>query len=129
MKYILPGKPNPLRRPRFTANRVWDSQKSEKLCTGITIGNIHGDHPFYEPPIAIEFKFYFKMPKKVNNLRGIHQFDEFSHYPDIDNLIKYYLDCCNGLIWLDDRFVTKIFSEKLYDLEARTEMEVWTIKK
>lgn len=44
--------------------------------------------------------------------------------PDLDNLVKNPMDCMNGIVYEDDRLVTKIFAEKCYGLEPRTEIRV-----
>ncbi len=38
--------------------------------------------------------------------------------PDIDNVIKYYLDCSNGILFKDDALVATVNARKLYDNES-----------
>lgn len=40
--------------------------------------------------------------------------------PDLDNLAKFYLDCCNGIIYPDDCQVSKLFTKKLYSNKPKT---------
>jgi hypothetical protein len=42
--------------------------------------------------------------------------------PDVDNLIKYYLDCMNGICYLDDSQVSIAHAIKLYSPTPRTEI-------
>lgn len=44
--------------------------------------------------------------------------------PDYDNVSKFYLDCCNGILWDDDALVVKGLAEKLFSEEPRVEIEV-----
>jgi len=44
--------------------------------------------------------------------------------PDIDNCIKYILDCGNGVLWDDDCQIVKIVAEKCISNIPRTEMVV-----
>jgi len=43
---------------------------------------------------------------------------------DIDNLVKFYLDCGNGILWSDDRLIIAINCEKRYEKKACTLIEI-----
>lgn len=34
--------------------------------------------------------------------------------PDLSNMIKFYEDCLNGILWEDDRLIVEIYSFKIY---------------
>ena len=40
--------------------------------------------------------------------------------PDIDNYIKFVMDCLNGLVYKDDSQVVDIYSNKLYATNPQT---------
>jgi Holliday junction resolvase RusA-like endonuclease len=42
--------------------------------------------------------------------------------PDIDNLVKFSMDCLNGIAWEDDKQVISLSSYKYYSLKPRTEI-------
>jgi len=44
--------------------------------------------------------------------------------PDIDNYEKFILDCMNGIVFVDDRQVVSIRSDKRYTLNPRTEVNI-----
>lgn len=118
----IPGKPIPLKRPRLGYNRVYDAQVKLKEETALHILT-QTDFPPLLEDIAIELRFFMKMPKgigkkKTANLEG----RPHTIRPDIDNLIKYYLDVCNGLLYNDDAQIYNIIATKIYCEEPRTEI-------
>jgi Holliday junction resolvase RusA-like endonuclease len=44
--------------------------------------------------------------------------------PDIDNLAKFYLDCCNKIIFTDDAKVVSLNLKKRYAKSSRTIIEI-----
>jgi len=40
--------------------------------------------------------------------------------PDLDNIIKFYSDVCNGTVWRDDSLVYEIEASKGYAKEPQT---------
>lgn len=47
---------------------------------------------------------------------------------DLDNLCKTYLDCGNGILWSDDRFIVQLSSRKVYSENPCTIINIETIK-
>ena len=45
--------------------------------------------------------------------------------PDIDNLIKFYLDAMTGSFWCDDAYVCTIEASKIYAEDGCIEIEYW----
>ena len=60
--------------------------------------------------LEVSLTFLFKINKsdavrlKRAKLWGIEYHNE---KPDIDNLMKFYLDCGNGLLWSDDKILNR----------------------
>ena len=52
--------------------------------------------------------------------------------PDADNLAKYVMDSCNGILWKDDCLIARLQVEKLYVEDGynrpRTLIEYWLVK-
>jgi len=129
INFIIPGKPKALKRPRFSRGRTYDPMANDKKKTWMQIakyrpklpfaGNIYIKLIFYMP----RPKTHFKTGKKSHILKdGIPEYHSFR--PDIDNLIKYVLDCIqgeNGFI-VDDSQVCMIQAEKVYSITGKTEV-------
>jgi Holliday junction resolvase RusA-like endonuclease len=119
-KITIPGKPIPLQRPRLGPSKIYDQQKKQKNETAILI-TAQTDFPPDSDGVAIELIFHMKIPKgkKKKLLNKPH-----TKRPDIDNLIKFYLDVCNGLLYEDDAQIYTIKASKIYGEEEKTELTI-----
>lgn len=120
--YTIPGDPVALARPRMVNKHVWDSQKHLKLVAGITLAQQHNNRPHYVGPLALDIIFYIEAAgnKTRRDRNGkLHIFK-----PDLDNLIKFVLDVCNGVLFHDDCTVAAITACKRWDFKARTEFKI-----
>lgn len=136
MKIIIPGKPIPKKRPRYSSRggkvQLWNPQhkiaaeiKKRFLLEVLDDNNLNeiSKNKFYKNNKYIVFiEFYFKPPKMSK--KKLSEFVISSHAikPDIDNLAKFYLDCANGILWDDDCSVVSLHCEKMWDLVPRTEI-------
>lgn len=115
MKYIIPGQPIPLARPRFGKERVYDCQRGEKFVAGTNLRFWHKDKPLFVGPLELNIIFFMGSTRQ----KGWHALR-----PDLDNLIKFVLDVMNGIVFNDDKQVVRIIAEKMYDKEPRTEIMI-----
>ena len=116
MKYVIPGAPVPLMRPRFTAGqRPWDAQKKIKASAAIVIASQHRGRAFFDGPVSLDITFYFSTSR--GNLVGKHHY----YKPDLSNLIKFVEDVAEAILYGNDCIIASIIAKKLYDYEARTE--------
>jgi len=80
----------------------------------------------------VEMTFYMPFPKS-KPLRLANRFswglETMVSKPDLDNLEKGILDNASGILFPDDRLVTKIASQKLYSDNPRTEINIMPQKK
>lgn len=122
MMLILQGRPKACKRPKFSRHGTYDPQKAEKNSTRIEL-KAQFPHAPYEGPIAIFVHFHFEPPKstprkELDRYRG--GLIAFIKKPDIDNMIKYFLDCMNGIIFIDDSQVIEITAKKCYHTKSST---------
>ena len=74
-----------------------------------------------EGPLNVKLIFHMGGASgiKTAHLNGL----PFDRTPiDIDNMIKFYLDTMNDLVYLDDRQVTNIDAEKIYSKDKRVQI-------
>lgn len=113
--YILPGKPIPLQRPRFIKGHVFDPQSSEKMHLRTYLRFLlPKNHLIVEGPVELYITFFMKQSKKSTAIEHIT-------VPDLSNMVKFYEDLCTGILYVDDRQITKIIADKKYDKNPRTE--------
>ena len=89
--------------------------------------------PKYPLEGAISVSMVFSMPRPKSHYRG----GRFSHLlknssparhtsrPDLDNIIKFYLDAMTGAFWKDDSSVCTIEASKIYSEQGLVEIEYW----
>lgn len=125
MKYIIPGVPIPLQRPRYGASqKPYDVQKFQKQECRNFIEDQHGAMPFYTSVIRMDILFVFPIPKtSADRADGIRN-SYHPYRPDIDNCTKFYIDCCNGITYRDDCIISEIHVAKIYGDTPRTEFTI-----
>jgi Holliday junction resolvase RusA-like endonuclease len=80
-------------------------------------------------PVELLLRFYFPIPKNEKRLLKRVQTGELVFHvkkPDLDNCIKFILDCFNDFVMSDDSQVVRISALKYYALEPRTGITVGT---
>jgi Holliday junction resolvase RusA-like endonuclease len=81
---------------------------------------------------SVSIDFFLPYPKTnavVRKNRIAWGLDHMNDKPDIDNLIKFYLDCANEILFPDDKQIICLNSKKLYDSNPRTEINIMKVKK
>lgn len=74
-------------------------------------------------PLIVYLNFYFPYPATKNPwILPYH-----TTKPDIDNCIKWILDCANQILFHDDKQIVEIYAKKLYSDQPRTEIEIMPI--
>lgn len=128
IRYIIPGDPTPLARPRFGRGRVWDAQKQLKMYWRVNLERLHDDRPLITGPIHVSVNFFMPIQKAARKAWNPAANNYHIFRPDCDNLIKFILDVANGIIYKDDCKISSIWSKKRYDTTPRTEFTVAEIK-
>ena len=127
--FRIPEEPVPLKRARCTRfGRFYDPCKAQKQSTGLKIWILRSEGqyiPTYAVPVEIEFVFGIKTPASLSNKKKISlEGTPHSKKPDIDNLVKYYLDVLQPNVISDDAKVTKISSSKIYTQDPYVEVKI-----
>ena len=128
IRLIIPGEPHVLNRPRFTTaggfSRAYDSQKSEKNEVIFLMLHSLGRQLPSEDHLIITLQFYLK-PSQSDvdaNLKAWGM--KHNSSKDLDNMIKFYLDCGNGVLWKDDKQIIKIIAERKFSSIPKTVIKI-----
>lgn len=109
---------------------IYDKQTKEKKKTRFFLKTQYTD-PIISGPLMLNIEFFMPMPKstpkrtKQDMLSGkiFH-----SKKPDIDNLLKYLLDCMTNIVFVDDAQVRMVQVKKTYSDNPRTELIVFPLE-
>ena len=126
----LLGEPIAKKRPRFNikTGRVYDCQykesKSVKMMILSELVRLSKTIPI-KNAVSLDITFYKEPPKSISKKKRLQLIGTPDlRKPDLDNYLKFILDCSNGIVFEDDRQVYKIISEKIYAEESKIEMEI-----
>ena len=84
--------------------------------------------------LDIHFTFCYKRPQKHYRSKNKQKIlkENMPYYkrstPDIDNLVKFYLDALQGYVYINDSQVTSINAVKVYGEEAFVHIKIFNIK-
>ena len=139
MIFHLVGPPIPQGRPRFCMQGrkpiVRDPNRAEKIPVRLAMKkalfqamNSDIQHIALDAcalatsdTYSVEIEFRFTTPKSWSEKKSRSKINQpHNSKPDIDNLVKFYLDCASGILWIDDRMVAQITASKTYGLSDET---------
>lgn len=114
---------DPIAKARCRVNmknrRIFDSQLHEKVATRIYIEKALTEHNianFFKGPCFADITFYVPLRKRSKNKEGDYCYSR----PDIDNMVKWFYDCGNGLLYKDDSIIVEEHARKVYSAHPRT---------
>jgi len=119
-------------KARRAGNKVfmYDPSSKDKDSFRKQASKFAPKHPL-EGPISVSMVFSMPRPKshyrtgKYSHLLKKDVPSRHTSKPDIDNLIKFYLDAMTGSYWRDDAYVCTIEAMKIYSEEGIIEIEYW----
>jgi len=82
-------------------------------------------------PIKLEILFYFEYPPSASKRKRILAKEKpipMTVKPDLDNLIKFILDCGNKVLWEDDNIIFDIHAKKYYADCAKTVLRIYPVE-
>lgn len=127
----LKGKPIPLHRPRACkrGNFIQMYNDQDKIMEQYR-WQIRTDFnvPIYTIPMRIGATFYMPIPKATSKVRTSEMMANILRpmgRPDLDNMLKFILDCMNGIVYEDDSQVCELGTvEKRFGLEPKTVIRI-----
>ena len=126
---VIPGIPQTKLRPRFSRFkgkiRTYDSQGEEKETFKWQLKSRMRNEAIISEALEIIIMFYMPIPKSTAGKKRVLMLDgtvKHTKKPDIDNLLKFALDCMNELVYDDDKQIYRATTAKYYDIEPRTEI-------
>lgn len=131
MDFIILGKPIPLKRSRSTKSGYhYNSQKNEmKEVSEYIKAQLPDDFVPFTGALHLIICFHIEIPKsfsrrKRDELKGRYH----TCRPDNSNILKFYEDALNGILWHDDCIIAKLTVSKFWQVEPRTLLKVVTLE-
>lgn len=126
----IPGKPIAKKRPRFARRgkfvTTYNDQETEegRFILEMKEQLKKSEHVFPIPagiPITLYLRFDMPIPKSMSKKTRENN-PTHTVKPDLDNLVKFCKDCCNGIVWHDDSQVVSITAHKGYGTTTGTDI-------
>lgn len=120
------GKPIPKQRPRHCkSGYLYDPQNYLKTDIRVQLKDQFQQDPI-EGRVFLSAYFFFEPPKSLSKKKR-EQLIESPHIirPDTTNLVKFYEDCMNGIVFKDDSQIMLKDCAKFYHYEPRTLIQLW----
>ncbi len=115
MRIQINGTPIPYARPRVTSRVTYDPRSKDKSrIKKILLAK--GFEPF-QIPLRVNLIFELYIPKSASKKKQLEMKEgkiKPSKKPDLDNLIKFILDCSNGILFSDDSQILEIIASKRF---------------
>lgn len=113
IEIVLTHKPFRYERPRFHNGRVYVPHGKAKRATQLILMSKYNGDPISQA-FRCRFEFYIQKPRTIKNIPVFH-----TATPDLDNLVKFYMDAGIGFLWDDDKFCVELSAVKNYSLENK----------
>lgn len=120
------GNPIAKKRPRFARRGkfvvTYNDQETEEGRFLFEVQK-QWSRPPIEGPIKVRCSFEMPIPKSTSKKKTIAMLkEEIRHTkkPDIDNLLKFVLDCLNQVVFKDDSQIVYLGGGKFYSQEPKT---------
>lgn len=82
-------------------------------------------------PVAIEAIFMMPIPKSTSKVKQRAMLNGTYHHivkPDVDNILKFYLDVLNNLVVKDDNQVVEVRARKIYSSKPGVHLRIIPIE-
>lgn len=128
MRIMIPGKPIPKHRPRFSrTGHVYSDQGKDETDIALLIRTQWQYPDPYRIPVRLDITFFMPIPKSLSKKKR-QELGGTAHFkkPDTDNLLKMCLDCIvkAGNVITDDAIISQIHVIKIYSSQPRTEIDI-----
>lgn len=135
LKFVIPGEPCAQGRPRFSTKggfvKAYDPEKSRNYKAFVKYVATHEAQKqgwlYTELPLKVKVTACLAVPaSKSKKFReaALEGKEKPTKKPDVDNLFKTVTDAMSGVLYKDDKQITKAIIEKVYDDPARLIVEL-----
>jgi Holliday junction resolvase RusA-like endonuclease len=115
-------KPIAQQRPRLSRGHTFNPNHDQKIQYSWIFKQamIQQHKELTTEPLAITMTFAFKRVKSNKRINMVSR-------PDIDNVIKFYLDAMNDIVFHDDSFIIQLSATKVYADKPSVEITIYEL--
>lgn len=133
IRFTVPGAPQGKARPRITRYGAYTPQKTVDYENLVKISYRQKHREIFDnkEPLKMIIKAYFEPVKSTTKKARKQMLSgeiKVTKKPDIDNIAKSICDALNGVAYTDDGQIVGLEIYKIYDEEARVEVEIEVIE-
>lgn len=114
IQFVLPGRVKTGKRPRINrkTKHIYNPHANAlSSCQKEIVTQLPTEWQLIEGEVWVFLEAVFKRPKaKKSNIENL----PYISTPDLDNIAKFYLDTMNGIIYEDDRLISRLGLVKRY---------------
>ena len=121
--------PVPWAAPRLSKKGRYSPRCKDKAWAQWQIRNAYRDKPI-EGYVVLDFTFIEPPPLSASKKTKALMLSGtlFPTRCDCSNMTKHYEDCIKNIVFLDDRYVVKNISSKLYGEKGKVIIKVYTLE-
>lgn len=126
VKVSFPGTPVSQGRARFSRGHFYDpSAKEKKLLMPLLLQQISSLKEPLKGPLWLHATFFFPFPQASSKAFAEENFHCFREKkPDLDNLLKFYLDLFTNVVYKDDNQICSLSAIKVFAPQGETKITV-----
>lgn len=131
IEVTIEGKPEPWKAPKRNGNQYYSPNFVKKEQVRWQVKSQINSKPL-ETPLKIKAIFFFTIPKQTSRIRTRQMHANIIRHikkPDLDNCIKFALDCLKEIVFKDDNQVCALEAQKRYGEEERTVIQIIDLAK
>lgn len=125
MRIQIDGNPIPDARSRVTRHGTYNPRYHEKNKLKTYLLSL-GLKTLTEP-LKVSVAFFMAIPKSTSKKKRKEMLASLITHtkkPDLDNLVKFVFDCCNGILFDDDRQIVLLSAFKCYNISPSTVIDI-----
>jgi len=129
-QFTVPGQPVPWARAAKSGKRHYTPAPQAAYKILVQIAARHARVPMLSGPVALTIRAWWACPKAWERVREPYPGGIKTTKPDIDNVVKLFMDALNGIAYHDDDDVAELHAHKRYAAQSepgRVVVRYWSV--
>lgn len=131
IEITIEGRPEPWKAPKRNGNQYYSPNHVIKEQVKWQVKSQINAQPL-KSPLKVKAIFFFTVPKNTSRIRTRQMHANVIRHikkPDLDNCVKFALDCLKQIVFQDDNQICMLEAQKRYGEEEKTVIQVIDLAK